>query len=581
MTDVRWSSVARLWLIASCLGSGTAFGQAARPATPLPAPTNLNPLPSLDSNPRTTRPPLPPELGGAMVRLVPVAPTLLENRLVPIDLNTALRVAGVQNPDLMLARQRVVEAVALRQLAAAQFLPTLNGGGNYDNHTGVLQQSNGNILNVNRAAIYLGSGSGAVAAGTVPIPGIVLSGNAAQVIYAFLVSRQVAREREFTTVAVRNQVFLDCTLAYSELLRAEGARAVAGQVRDEARQVAVMMNAYLAVGQGRKADADRAASELAKREADYQAADGRVLVASARLAEVMNIDPSIRLHPTDAWVVPSPIVPDPIPVRELIAIALLQRPELAANRAAIQQALLTLEGAKVLPFSPTILIGFSAGGFGGGSNLVRPVFGGFGGRTDFDAIGYWSLLNMGVGNLAQINLARARLRLNQYELIATLDRIRAEVAEAYAQTHARFAQIETTEQAIRTSLDGYREDFLRVRQRAAEAGRQVLPIELLNSLRLLARARGEYLDAIVDYNEAQFKLFVALGQPPANMLAHPVPTAGVVPPGEPVPNGPATPMPAPPLPLPNANRVGPQTPSPAMPVAAASRPGTVSPTVGR
>ncbi len=59
--------------------------------------------------------------------------------------------------------------------------------------------------------------------------------------------------------------------------------------------------------------------------------------------------------------------------------------------------------------------------------------------------------------------------------------------------------------------------------------RDVLPIELLNSFDLLANARVEYVDAIVDYNRAQFAMYVALGQPPANTLAHPVPVEGVVP----------------------------------------------------
>ena len=86
------------------------------------------------------------------------------------------------------------------------------------------------------------------------------------------------------------------------------------QVRDEARVVARLTAAYAQEGRGRKADADRAATELARRETDFQAAEGDVLIASARLAEVINVDPSIRLHPTDAWVVPHPIVPDPIPV---------------------------------------------------------------------------------------------------------------------------------------------------------------------------------------------------------------------------------------------------------------------------
>src|SRR5262249_31070052 len=154
---------------------------------------------------------------------------------------------------------------------------------------------------------------------------------------------------------------------------------------------------YAREGQGRTADANRAATELARREADIQAAEAQVITASAELCRLLNLDPSIRLHPTDAFVVPQPLVPDPTPMCGLIAIGLLNRPELAAQRSAIQAALYSLDGAKILPFSPTALIGFSAGGFGGGSNLVRPIFGGFAGRTDLDAIAYWTIQNLGVG----------------------------------------------------------------------------------------------------------------------------------------------------------------------------------------
>jgi outer membrane protein TolC len=473
------------------------------------------------------------------------APSIIDPNFRPIDLNTALQLAGVQNPQLLIARQRVVEAAALRQLAAAYILPSINLGGNYDSHNGTLQQSSGNILSVNRNALYLGAGANAIAAGTVNIPGVVLSGNIAVGIYGYLTSRQVVAQREFASVAVRNQAFLATALAYSELLRAEGHRAVALQVRDDARKVAQLTAAYAAAGQGRKSDADRAATELAQREADVQAAEGEVLVASARLCEVLFLDPSIRLHPTDAWVVPQPIVPDPTPLCELIALGLLNRPELGERRAAIREALLSLEGARVLPFSPTILIGFSAGGFGGGSNLVRPIFGNFQGRTDFDAIAYWTIQNMGVGNLALINIARSRVGLSRYQEIAVLDRVRAEVAEAYAKTHARFAQIGTTERAVLSATDGFKEDVIRLENTVG------LPVELLDSLRLLARARLTYLDSIVDYNRAQFELYVALGQPPADALARPVPTAGVVPPGQPMPepppgtSAPAAPAPAP------------------------------------
>ena len=483
--------------------------------------------------------PLATAVPGSVEPPAGTVPTLLGEPPRPIDLNTALRLAGVQNPDLNLARQRVVEADALRQLAAAQILPTINLGTNYDSHTGTLQQSNGNILSVQRDALYVGAGANAIAAGTVNIPGVFLGGNIAEGVYGYLISRQVVRRQAFASLAAQNQVFLQVATAYAELVRAEGLRALTNQARDEAREIARLTAAYASQGEAKPSDANRASTEQSLREADLQAAEGRVLVASAELCRVLNLDPSTRLRPTDASVVPQPIIPTPMPLCELIAVGLLRRPELGEQRAAVREALLGLEGAKVLPFSPTVLVGFSAGGFGGGSNLVKPVFGGFGGRTDFDAIGYWTIRNLGVGNLALIRTADARLKANRYREIGVLNMVRGEVAEAYARSHARYNQIGSTEAAVRSGLKGFQQDYLRIQERDIKTA---LPIELLDNFRLLARSRREYLDAIVDYNRAQFELYVAMGQPPADALAHPAPIDGVAPSGIP---GPKTVRPAP------------------------------------
>src|SRR5438552_8593692 len=152
----------------------------------------------------------------------------------PIDLASALQLAGVQNPEILLARERVVEAVALRQLAAAQILPTLNAGTNLDNHTGNLQTSSGALINVNRGSLYLGLGSGAVGAGTVSIPGLVWNGNVSAIFFQGLVSRQVVRQRDYDSQATRNQVLLKVAQVYLDLLHAEGRRALAVKIQEEA-----------------------------------------------------------------------------------------------------------------------------------------------------------------------------------------------------------------------------------------------------------------------------------------------------------------------------------------------------------
>jgi outer membrane protein TolC len=438
----------------------------------------------------------------------------------PIDLASALRLGGEANPEIVIAEQRVVEAVAVHQLAAAQLLPSLNLGLNYDSHTGPLQTSSGNILKVDRSALYIGAGANAVAAGTVNVPGLVYNFNVSEAIFACLISKQDTERARFAAVAERHEVFRRVAGGYVELLRAKGRRSIAQQTRDEAAEVARVTAVFVKAGQAAQADGDRTANELTRRQTDLAEAAAEVLIASARLAELLALDQALYLHPVEEKVVPAPIVPDPIPLEQLLAIALLQRPELGEWQTVVREALLALDGAKLLPFSPNLIVGLSGGDFGGGGPLAAPEprFGNFGTRNNFDAVAYWTLQNLGCGNLALVKTAASRIGLADLEKLRVLNLVRREVADAYVRTHARFLQIDSAETAIRTGQAAFNEDFRRI---LGGLGR---PIELLESLRLLGVARNAYLDAIVEYNQAQIDLYVALGKPPADMLARPVRT---------------------------------------------------------
>src|SRR5262249_39499269 len=196
--------------------------------------------------------------------------------------------------------------------------------------------------------------------------------------------------------------------------------------RAEAAEVARLIVDRAAQGLERPADANRAATELDQRDTDILEAEALVLTASARLAQLLSLDPSMRLHAADGYAVPVPLVPDAIPLPELLTIAVTQRPELRERQAAIRAALLELDGAKCLPFSPNLTLGYSAGDFGGGSNLVsqgikqadgtilqQHRFGNFDDRQDVDAVVFWSLRNLGVGNVALVRLAKSNVRANE------------------------------------------------------------------------------------------------------------------------------------------------------------------------
>jgi outer membrane protein TolC len=176
-------------------------------------------------------------------------------------------------------------------------------------------------------------------------------------------------------------------------------------------------------------------------------------------------------------------------------------------------------------------VGFSGGAFGGGSNLVPPLLGNFGGRTDFDIRAYWSLQNMGLGNMALWRQRSAQVGVALGDQSLTINRVRREVSAALADAIAARGRVEVTARQLDTAQAGFREDLDRIR------GTVGLPIEVTNSLDLLAEARQSHLRAIIDYNRAEFRLFVALGSPPPLLQPE---------------NGPLPPAPIawPPLPLP-------------------------------
>jgi outer membrane protein TolC len=458
--------------------------------------------------------------------------------MMPVDLATVLKLAGVRNLEILLARQRVTTALAERQYAVAQLLPSIHLGTSFDDHAGNLQQSNGNILKVDRNSVYFGAGAYAIAAGSVNIPGIGWNLNLSETVYGALMARQFVEQTRFAGRTAELEMLRRAALTYMELLRAEGRRALTLKIRGEARDVLRITANWAKAGLGRDADKERAAAELAHREVDVLEAEGEVLQASTRLAELLNLDPSTRLHVSEDRVVPAAVVPEPIPLPDLIAIALLNRPDLQERRAAIQKALLAVGAARMLPFSPNVIISLSYGGEGGGSNLIAeppgsspfasgaPRFGSYAERVDFDAVAFWTLQNLGIGNVALLRQARANHKVSDFDFLAQLDIARAEVARAYAAAHVRFAQIKTAEEAVTASQKTYDLDF------QAIFNKEGLPIELLNSLVLLARSRMELLDAAIRYNQAQLDLYVALGQPPVDVLARDVPP-GYGPPARP------------------------------------------------
>jgi len=458
----------------------------------------VDPAPSLSAEG-----PLRPRRIDEVMPLSPDEPEQVEN-ICELDLTEALSLVAGQNPQIAFASQRYREAYAQLEAARVLWLPSIRAGISYNKHEGTLQSSSGAVFDRSRGSLHSGLGARYVGTGSPGIPGLIAHFHLTDAVFQPRIANRVAAARSEAARAATHDVLLDTALAYLELLRAIQAEAIAEETLEHAQQLADLTATFAQTGQGPQADADRARAELVVHKNDVSRAEEEIEVKTARLNEWLHLDPTTIILPREPAIAPLELVAREKPLTELLATGLSNRPELAESRHLVGEAVHRYRREKYAPLLPSAFLGVSYSGFGGGTGSTVENFRD---RFDFDVAVYWELRNLGFGECAAREEARARYQQAQFRNIQIMDRVAREIIEAHAQIQARHKQIALAESGIQAATDSYERNMQRIR--AGEG----LPIEVLQSIRALDQARREYLRAVVDYNEAQFRLHRALGWP--------------------------------------------------------------------
>lgn len=446
---------------------------------------------------------LPPDEEPELVPAGPVdAVTDLPVREVTMA-NILASVAG-RNPEVGFANQRYAEAYARLVAARALWLPSINAGLGWNNHAGPLQASDGSVNEVSRSSLTTGLGVQTIGAGSPVVPGLFANFHSAEAIFQPRIANRAAAARDAAVRTTINDLLLETSLAYLELLRAHQSRAIAVDIREHAERLATATADFARSGAGNEADADRAATELSIRQNEVVRADEEIQVASARVVELLNDDPRFVLTPLEPAIASVELVPLDAPLQTLLPTGLQRRPELAEARNLVGEAVQRMSMEKLSPWLPNVLMGTSYAAFGGGEGSQ---IGNTAGRFDLDAITYWQVRGLGVGEYAARREARAQYDQNRMRQIRVMNQVSREIVEAHAQMLARHRQIAIAERAVERATHSFERNWLRVRDLEG------LPIETLQSIQALDQARREYLRALVDYNAAQFRLQRALGWP--------------------------------------------------------------------
>ena len=485
---------ALLCFSAGCVTTGS-VAPAARPAEGDSRPEELPPPKSTKSTPPAIPTPVVP---AAETTGIPL----------PINLPTALQLAGVNPIDVALASQRVQVATAQLDRADVLWLPTLYLGVDYARQDGQIQDIQGHILTTSRSSFMAGAGPSMTFAVT-------------DAIYSPLAARQVLKARQADVQTALNDTMFSVAEAYFNVQQARGELAGAADSAKRAEDV-VQRVEKLAPGIASAVETNRARSELSRRRQAVEAAYDRWQTASADLTRLLRLAPSAIVEPAEPPQTRVELLDLNTPVDDLIPTALAHRPELANRQALVQATLTRLKQEKMRPLVPSVLIRgnatnpagtLSSGVFGGG---INGNLGNFNARNSIDMQLVWEFQNLGFGNRAAVRERQAESQVAVLEVFQVQDRIAAEVVQAHSQARRAANRLREAEAGLRESADTAEKSVKNMGETRRIGEVLVLvfrPQEVVVAVQALALAYDDYYRAVADANRAQFRLYRALGHP--------------------------------------------------------------------
>ena len=460
-----------------------------------------------------------------------------DDKPLPIDLPSALRLGHAQALDIAIASQQWCAAVAQLQGARALWLPNIETGTEYVYHAGPIQNADGTTTNADRSSLY---------AGMAPMMQLTLT----DAIFTPLAARQVERAQRANIDTHTNDTLRAVALVYFD---AEEARAELGAVVEVLNKVRALVTKVdsLAPDLIPAVEKSRVRAQYSNVEQIAETARNRWRVASAELVRILRLEPTLVVEPVEPPSLQITLISPDTPTEELIPIAVTRRPEVTFAEGQMQAAGHRLRQEKWRPFLPTFFLqgngterpdSLMVGTYGSGPDgSLSP----FGSRLDLDAQFIWEVRGLGFGNMALVHERQANLDTTVQQRSLVRELVVREVTQYHADVVAAAARARQAEQEVRQATISANENLAGVGAIKRVGGNinilVIRPQEAVSAIQQLASAYFDYFGAVADYNRGQFQLYRAVGNPADLIYRGETPAAANANPVPPPPSPPATP----------------------------------------
>ena len=406
-----------------------------------------------------------------------------------IDLPTVVRLAGGQNLDVQLARERISEARAAEEATRWQFFPWVMPGVGYKAHNGTVQTVEGRMIETDKQSYSIG-------------PAIGLQLDLGDAIYKRLAAKQLTKAAEHGAEARRQQSVLEAVHAYFYLCKAKATMTVTEQSLAISKEYKQQIASGVTSGVAFKGDELRAETQVQKYELLLKQAEQARRLSSAQLKEILRLEGLDSLQPSAADLVPMSLPEGRGKKEDLVRTALAARPETKAAASTMAAAQEGVRGAKVGPLIPTIGASVFGGGVGGG---IGGDAGDFGGSGDYQITLGWRIGPGGLFDRSRQRLAESKAAQAGLMQLQTHDRIVREVVSSYESVKLLREQVEIARKAVAAAQQTL--ELARERREFAVG----VVLETLQAEQDATTARLDLATTIAELNKAQYRLKAAVG----------------------------------------------------------------------
>jgi outer membrane protein TolC len=405
-----------------------------------------------------------------------------EGKSLPIDLASAVALAGAKNLDILEARARYEGAQGIRNQSLGGLVPALTGSFAARRIDGRIQASFGELDDKAFSTLL-------------PAAAVELDVNPGGAVFDALAAHRSLGAAEQDAEQVTQDVLATVAAQYLALQEAQAGVTIAEEALAASRELGRVARDREAQGAGLKVDLLRAEARAAADEVRLAQAQNALRDASLALAVTLKLDPTVTLFPMDTTVREQTLVDPALPLAALLEQAAASRADLAAeNRrvaAAESRHRATWAGAvgpRVYGTFEESAIGRSLGNLGD-----RQIYGGF--------VGF----RLSPASIGQVQAARARLDQTRLQAERLAQRIGAEVIGAREEVLTARERIDAAARGLEAAEAAL--DLSQVRFKGGVG----IGIEVLDAQAALAESRTNLVAAIVGYNTAEVGLLRAVG----------------------------------------------------------------------